>query len=73
MENCHKELSIHRPQDKANTLQNERLYDNFTYNEEDNHIYLVIDKEKYLPPYFKDDKGNMLVDVDLPFKKREMR
>ena len=47
-----------------------RLYDNFTYNSDDDHIYLVIENEADLPPYFKDDNGNVLIDVDLPFKLR---
>ena len=30
-----------------------RLYDNFTYNSDDDHIYLVIENEADLPPILK--------------------
>ena len=46
-----------------------RTYNIFSLGD-DNKIYLIVNEVADVPPYFKDENGNVLFDVQLPMKFR---
>lgn len=52
------------------TYRFKKLYNQFSYNPEDNHLYLIITNVEDLKSFYKNDNNELLFETDLPKKLR---
>jgi transposase InsO family protein len=61
-----KDGTLHNDWSYMKSYRFRKLFEPFTL--ENNDLYLVIDNTQDLPPYFRDNSGNLLFQVNLPLK-----